>query len=174
MTRNKLIPVLAGAALASLTALGVAAAGSDAATDGLAKAHHSQTTVDVRSTGLGKILVNSKGHTLYTFKKDKGTKSACTGACAKAWPPLRASGKPRAGSGTSASRVGTTKRPDGKPQVTYNGHPLYTFVKDTKAGQTNGQGLTAFGGSWFAVSPAGNQVSGKPSNPGGGGGTGGY
>jgi predicted lipoprotein with Yx(FWY)xxD motif len=173
MTRNKLIPVLAGAALVSLTALGVTAAGSGAATDGLAKAPHSQTTVDARSTGLGKILVNSKGHTLYMFKKDKGTKSACSGACAKAWPPLRASGKPRAGSGTSASRVGTTKRSDGKPQVTYNGHPLYTFVKDTKAGQTNGQGLTAFGGSWFAVSPAGNQVSSKPSNPGGGG-TGGY
>jgi predicted lipoprotein with Yx(FWY)xxD motif len=85
MTRSKLIPVLAVAALVSLTALGVAAAGSGAATD-LAKAHHSQTTVDVRSTGLGKILVNSKGHTLYMFKKDKGTKSACTGACAKAWP----------------------------------------------------------------------------------------
>ena len=179
MIRNKFIAAITGVALLSLTALGVAAAGSGAATDGLAKAHQSRTTVDVRNTGLGKILVNSQGHTLYMFKKDKGTKSACTGACAKFWPPLRTSSKPRAGSRVSASKLGTTTRSDGKPQVTYNRHPLYTFAKDTKAGQTNGEGLTAFGGSWFAVSLTGNQVSPKHSTPGTstpspGGGTPGY
>ena len=82
-------------------------------------------TVDVANSGLGKILVDSQGRTLYLFKKDSGTKSACTGACASAWPPLRANGKPTVGGGANASMVGTTTRSDGKPQVTYNGHPLY-------------------------------------------------
>jgi predicted lipoprotein with Yx(FWY)xxD motif len=114
----------------------------------------------VRGTSLGRILVNSQGRTLYLFKKDARGKSRCAGACAKFWPPLRASGKPTAGRGLSASKLGTIKRSDGKPQVTYNGHPLYTFQQDTRAGQTNGQGLTAFGASWFTLSPAGNQISG--------------
>lgn len=131
-------------------------------------------TVGVANEGLGKILVNSQGRTLYLFQKDTGSTSTCTGACAVNWPPLLANGKPAIGSGANASMIGTTTRPDGKRQITYNGHPLYTFLKDTKAGDTNGEGLSAFGGSWFAVSPAGNQVSGgQSSNPGGGGG-GGY
>jgi predicted lipoprotein with Yx(FWY)xxD motif len=117
--------------------------------------------VEVHSTSLGRILVNSRGHTLYLFKKDSRGKSACTGACAQFWPPLRASGAPTAGSGVSASKLGTIRRSDGKPQVTYKGHPLYTFVMDTKAGQTHGQGLTAFGGSWFTLSRAGNQIARK-------------
>ena len=99
--------------------------------------------------------MGANGRTLYLFTKDSGTKSACSGACAAAWPPLRANGKPAAGSGASAALVGTT----GGAQVTYNGHPLYYFVKDKKARDTNGEGLTAFGGTWFAVSAAGNRVS---------------
>jgi predicted lipoprotein with Yx(FWY)xxD motif len=117
---------------------------------------------------LGKILVDSRGRTLYLFKKDSRTKSACSGACASAWPPLRTSGKPTAGSGAKASLLGTIKRSDGKPQVTYHGHPLYTFVMDKKSGETNGEGLNAFGALWFVVSPAGKQVSGKPSSSGSG------
>jgi predicted lipoprotein with Yx(FWY)xxD motif len=131
----------------------------------------------VGKTGLGTILVDSQGRTLYLFKKDSGTTSACTGACAGAWPPLRANGKPTVGSGVSASKIGTTARSDGKPQVTYNGHPLYLFVKDTKPGDTNGQGVTAFGAGWFALTAAGNQASGQTSSSGGGGsssGGGGY
>lgn len=107
---------------------------------------------------------------LYLFQKDSGTKSACSGACASAWPPLRANGKPTVGTGANASMVGTTKRSDGKPQVTYNSHPVYLYQGDQKAGDTNGQGLTAFGGSWFALSQTGNQVSGQPSSSGGGNG----
>jgi predicted lipoprotein with Yx(FWY)xxD motif len=133
----------------------------------------SSPVVSTATTSLGRILVDSRGHTLYLFQKDTNGKSACAGQCASFWPPLIATGKPLAAAGAKASLLGTTKRADGRMQVTYNHHPLYTFVKDTKAGQTNGQGLTAFGGSWFVVSPAGNQVSSKPSNPGGGG-TGGY
>jgi predicted lipoprotein with Yx(FWY)xxD motif len=114
------------------------------------------------------ILVDSQGRTLYMFQKDSGMKSACFGACASDWPPLRASGKPTVSSGVNASMVGTTTRSDGKPQVTYNGHPLYLYTGDQKPGDTNGEGLTAFGGGWFALSPAGNQVSGQASSSGGG------
>ena len=123
-------------------------------------------TVGVANSGLGKILVDSQGRTLYLFQKDSGTKSACTGACASGWPPLRASGKPTVGSGANASMVGTTTRSDGKPQVTYNGHPLYLFQGDQKPGDTNGQGINAFGAAWFALSPAGNKVSGTGSRRG--------
>jgi predicted lipoprotein with Yx(FWY)xxD motif len=119
-------------------------------------------------SNLGKILVNSQGRTLYLFQKDSGTTSSCTGACAAAWPPLRANGQPTVGSGANASMVGTTTRSDGNPQVTYNGHPLYLYAGDKNPGDTNGQGLTAFGGGWFAVSPAGDQISGTGSNSGGG------
>jgi predicted lipoprotein with Yx(FWY)xxD motif len=166
MTRNRFTTILASAALVALSALGVAAAGSASTSTTTSKATSARSaTVKVANSHLGKILVNSQGHTLYLFKKDKGTKSSCNGACAKAWPPLRTRGKPVIGSGASASKAGTTKRSDGTRQVTYNGHPLYTFVKDTKAGQTNGEGLTAFGGSWFAVSPAGNQASAHSAKP---------
>jgi predicted lipoprotein with Yx(FWY)xxD motif len=121
-------------------------------------------------SSLGKILVDSQGRTLYLFQKDNGTKSACYGACATAWPPLRASGKPTIGGGANASLVATTARSDGQPQVTYGGHPLYLYQGDQTPGDTNGQGVTAFGGGWFTLSPAGNQVAGKPSSSGGGNG----
>ncbi|MEN3313484.1 MAG: hypothetical protein V7645_2813 [Actinomycetota bacterium] len=139
------------------------------------------TVVSTASTSLGRIVVNSGGRTLYVFSKDKNDKSACAGMCAKFWPPLIAAGKPRASAGARASLLGTTKRADGRMQVTYNRHPLYTFVKDTKKGQTHGEGLTAFGGQWNAVSPAGSRVerqakakpkpvqSGIPQNNGGDG-----
>jgi len=117
--------------------------------------------VSMAKTSLGRILVDAHGHTLYLFEKDKNGKSACSGACATAWPPLIATAKPRAASGARASRLGTTKRSDGRVQVTYNRHPLYTFVKDTKKGQTNGEGLNAFGAEWYAMSAAGGKVE-KP------------
>ena len=168
----------------SLTSIGLAAAviaalvvsGCGGSSSGSASASQPKTatgnaaTVGVASTDLGKVLVDSRGRTLYLFAADKGTTSACSGACATAWPPLRASGKPLAGTGTQASLLGTTKRSDGKPQVTYNGHPLYGYVGDQKAGDTNGQGLTAFGGGWFALTASGRQVTATA--PGSGGGNG--
>ena len=114
--------------------------------------------VSTATTSLGRILVDADSHTLYMFGKDKSGKSTCTGACATAWPPLIATAKPRAGAGAKASRLGTTKRADGRLQVTYNHHPVYTFVKDTKKGQTNGEGLTAFGGTWDAMTAGGTKV----------------
>jgi predicted lipoprotein with Yx(FWY)xxD motif len=112
-------------------------------------------TVGVERTNLGRILVDGRGHTLYLFEKDKGGKSSCNGACATDWPPLIASGKPRATSGVKASLLGRTKRKDGRWQATYNGHPLYAFIQDTRKGQTNGEGVDAFGAEWYAVSAAG-------------------
>ena len=129
----------------------------------------SAATVEARQSKLGRILVDGRGHTLYLFAKDKRGKSSCNGACAAAWPPLITSGKPHAAAGAKASLLGTTKRKDGRLQVTYNHHPLYTFVKDTKKGQTNGQGVDAFGAEWYVVSPAGAKIE-KPSSPSPGGG----
>jgi predicted lipoprotein with Yx(FWY)xxD motif len=121
-------------------------------------AQASGAVVSTAKTSLGRILVNSSGHTLYLFGKDKNGKSSCSGMCASFWPPLITAGKPRAGTGAKASLLGTTKRADGRLQVTYNHHPLYTFKKDTKKGQTNGELLSAFGATWYAVSPAGARV----------------
>jgi predicted lipoprotein with Yx(FWY)xxD motif len=127
------------------------------------------STVGVGSSNtLGSILVDSQGRTLYLFAQDTGSTSTCSGACAAAWPPLTTSGTPTVGGGANASLVGTTTRSDNSQQVTYNGHPLYLFNRDTNPGDTNGQGVIAFGASWFAVSPSGNQVNGQPSGSGGG------
>ena len=89
------------------------------------------------------------------FRADHGTTSSCYGKCATFWPPLITAGKATAGPGVKASLLGTTKRKDGKLQVTYKGHPLYTFLKDKKAGQTTGEGLKAFGADWYALTPTG-------------------
>jgi predicted lipoprotein with Yx(FWY)xxD motif len=126
----------------------------------------SSTVVSTAKTSLGRILVNSRGHTLYLFGKDRNGKSACSGQCATFWPPLIANGKPRVAGGAKASLIGTIKRADGRRQVTYNHHPLYTFVKDTKKGQTQGEGLSAFGAKWYAVSPAGARVVRQPAGNG--------
>jgi predicted lipoprotein with Yx(FWY)xxD motif len=104
---------------------------------------------------LGRILVNSKGFTLYDFRKDQGTKSACFGACAKIWPPLTTEGAPKPSNGAAASKLGTTERTDGTTQVTYAGHPLYTYSADIEPGDANGNGLSTYGGQWFALTPQG-------------------
>lgn len=116
-------------------------------------------TVQVRRTHLGKVLVDSRGRTLYLFKKDTRGKSKCSGSCAVNWPPLLTTGRPSSGRGVQGSKLGTTRRSDGKIEVVYNHHPLYRFVGDTKPGNTNGQGLAAFGARWFVVSPAGRATS---------------
>jgi predicted lipoprotein with Yx(FWY)xxD motif len=161
MTRRRPIAFLATLTALPLTVVALAGCGgggSKAAPAPPTTASGGPATVGVANVGLGKILVNSRGRTLYLFQKDSGTTSACNGACAVNWPPLRVSGRPTLGSGADSSLVGTTTRSDGKPQVTYNGHPLYLFSGDAKAGDTNGEGVSAFGGLWYAVSPAGNQV----------------
>jgi predicted lipoprotein with Yx(FWY)xxD motif len=133
------------------------------------------TKVAVAGSKLGRILVDGRGRTLYLFAKDRNGKSACSASCAAYWPPLVAAGKPRAGAGVNASLLGTTRRADGRLQITSRHHPLYTYVADASKGQTTGQGLDASGGKWWVVSPAGNKIvksdSGKamPADPGYGG-----
>jgi predicted lipoprotein with Yx(FWY)xxD motif len=144
MNRTRSITFLASTAALPLIALTAAACssggGGASASPTAPKTTIAQPpTVEVANSGLGQILVNSQGHTLYLFQGDSGTTSACSGACAAAWPPLRATGQPTAANGANASLLGTTQRSDGGPQVTYNGHPLYTFVQDHNAGDTNGR-----------------------------------
>jgi predicted lipoprotein with Yx(FWY)xxD motif len=146
-----------GALIASAVVL-VTLASTVAPTAASHAANAKSPVVSTAATSLGRVLVDARGHTLYLFEKDKNGKSACSGACASAWPPLIATAKPRVGTGAKASRLGTTRRADGRLQVSYNHHPLYTFVKDTKKGQTNGEGLNAFGAEWYALSAAGAKV----------------
>ena len=177
MTRKRLTTLLAGPAAVALIALivaGCGAGGSGAtATTAPTSAGGDHATVGTADNGsLGTILVDSKGRTLYLFQQDEGTKSECSGPCAASWPPVRSSGNTTVSNGASASLIGTSARSDGKPQVTYNGHPLYLYAGDQQAGDTNGQGLTDFGGGWYALSAAGSQVSGQSSGSGTGGGYG--
>lgn len=109
---------------------------------------------------LGMVLVDSNGMTLYDFHKDKGTTSSCYGPCAEGWPPMLTEGEPTVGNGAMASKLGTTERKDGTMQVTYDGHPLYTFVADKKPGEANGNDVSAFGGQWYALKGSGEEAGG--------------
>ena len=120
----------------------------------------SGTTTTLRSgtSSLGRIVVDGQGRTLYLFEKDRNRRSACYGACAIYWPPLLTHGRPIARGGLRQSLVGTTRRKNGTLQVTYAGHPLYRYVGDSGRGQTNGAGLTDYGGGWDPLSPAGKKI----------------
>jgi predicted lipoprotein with Yx(FWY)xxD motif len=126
--------------------------GSSGASSGAA------VTLKTANSTLGTILVDQDGKTLYLFEADAMNKSNCSGGCATVWPPITVNGTATAGSGVSAKLIGTTMRPDGSSEVAYAGHPLYWYEGDTNPGDTNGEGLTDFGGSWDTVSPAGNAV----------------
>jgi predicted lipoprotein with Yx(FWY)xxD motif len=108
------------------------------------------------ATGLGQVLVDSEGHTLYGFSDDSAKAATCAGACAKAWPPLLVEhGEPHPSNGATASRLGTVTRADGSRQVTYAGHPLYRFSGDKNPGEAGGQGASGFGGTWTALKGSG-------------------
>jgi predicted lipoprotein with Yx(FWY)xxD motif len=114
----------------------------------------------LRHTSLGTILTNGQGFTLYAFEADKGTTSACTGACAAAWPPVTTtSPNVTASGGAAKSLVGETTRPGGARQLTYAGHPLYLFTGDSNPGATNGQGSQAFGARWDVLTVNGTEVT---------------
>ena len=164
MARTRSITFLAGATALVVAALAVAGCGGSGGSNANSpappkNANGQSATVAVANENVGKILVDSQGRTLYLFERDSGTKSACTGACAVEWPPLRATGKPSVGGGANASIVATSARSDGKSQVTYNGHPLYLFSADQKVGDTNGQGVNAFGGLWYVLSSSGDEIT---------------
>ena len=121
----------------------------------------SSSALTLRHTALGTILTTTKGFTVYAFEADRGTMSACTGACAAAWPPVTASGgRLVVTGGASMSLVAQTTRPGGVHQLTYAGHPLYTFAGDTGPGVTSGQGSEAFGARWDVLTAAGQEVIG--------------
>jgi predicted lipoprotein with Yx(FWY)xxD motif len=151
---NKLLFSVAVAALALSLVVGSASAASTSSS--------AASKISVASTGLGRILVDGHGHTLYLFAKDRPRKSTCAGACAAFWPPLIAKRKPFAGPGVKAKLLGATRRADGRLQVTYNHHPLYAFTKDAHRGDTKGEELDAFGAEWYALSAAGTRVEKAP------------
>jgi predicted lipoprotein with Yx(FWY)xxD motif len=118
-----------------------------------------ETIAAAGNSELGTLLVDSKGFTVYNFAKDRGMTSSCYGACAEFWPPVTTEGAPTSGEGAQASKLGTTKRKDGTVQVTYAGKPLYTFAEDEQPGEASGNGITAFGAVWNAVTPSGTVVA---------------
>jgi predicted lipoprotein with Yx(FWY)xxD motif len=127
------------------------------------------TVATTNNPQLGPILTDSQGNTVYVFDKDPKGKSACDGSCATVWPPVTTGGKPTAGSGAVASKLGTTERSDGSTQVTYGGHPLYTYTVDSSPGDAMGNGINEFGAVWHAVqrngsnAPAGSSRNGASS-----------
>jgi predicted lipoprotein with Yx(FWY)xxD motif len=139
-----------GVALTALALLAVA----PAATPGELVA----PTLTTKSSSFGRVLFDGRGHVLYAFTHDKNGRSACYATCAKAWPVYYAKGTLRAGAGIRRSLIGTTKRRDGRRQVTYAGRPLYYYVNDRKPGQILCQNVAEFGGTWLIVRPSGKLV----------------
>ncbi len=156
--------VLAAALGIALAAAGVAAAAAvtHQGSDSLAAGSASAGRVTLHQTKVGKVLATRSGRTLYLFMKDKNGRSSCYGQCAGYWPPLMQKGKLSAGTGVKANLLGTTKRKNGKRQVTYKGHPLYLFSLDHGAGQISGQGQNFFGGKWFVLNAVGQAVKKAP------------
>ena len=115
--------------------------------------------VETRRGKLGVHLTNAHGRTLYMFAADTRHRSHCRGTCARFWPPFTTVGAPTAGRAAKAAKLATIRRRDGSRQVTYAGHPLYLYLGDSKAGQTNGQGSLAFGARWWILAPSGKPIT---------------
>lgn len=140
------------ATIAVLTAAAVPLASASAA--------GAPAKVSLRKTSLGMILVNRRGHTLYAFTKDSRNKDRCItmSGCPGTWPAMTSAGKPTAGRGVNSSKLSTIKLSNGSHQVTYAGHPLYTYIADSSAGETDYVGARQFGGTWLAVSATGGTI----------------
>ena len=166
-------------AAAAVAVLGLVAAGcgggssaSSAPKSGVAGEEHSASSAAVttrRISGLGVVLVNAKGRTLYVFMKDQRSRVTCTGACASFWPPLKwkGAGKPKAGGSAKTSLLSTVANPGGGRVVTYSKWPLYTYAGDSAAGQAKGEALNLNGGKWYVISAAGTLIKHKSSSGGG-------
>jgi predicted lipoprotein with Yx(FWY)xxD motif len=162
---------LAALALASALVLAACGSSSSSSTSTTSSTAGTSTTaakpagsprpasvVATSTSSLGTFLVDAKGRALYLWDADHGAKSACSGDCATAWPPLTTTVTPKASGKAKSSLLGTTTRADGSREVTYAGHPLYSYAGDSGAGQTNGQGSDSFGSPWWVVSPAGKAI----------------
>jgi predicted lipoprotein with Yx(FWY)xxD motif len=132
--------------------------GGEGATMNASESDSAGTIGTAEIAGLGTVLVDSEGMTVYDFTVDEGTMSNCYGGCEAAWPPVTTTGKPTAGEGAMSSALGTTKRKDGTLQVTYDGHPLYTFAGDKGPGEANGSESE---GTWFVLDEKGSEVKGQ-------------
>jgi predicted lipoprotein with Yx(FWY)xxD motif len=132
------------------------------------------TLVALKATALGSVLVDGRGRTLYLFERDRNGVSACNTACMKYWPVLASRGTPHAGRGVHQSLLRVTAARNGRSQVIYAGHPLYTFVGDKQPGQTSGEGLTNFGGGWYVLAASGRKIERAESSGSGYGSGGGY
>jgi predicted lipoprotein with Yx(FWY)xxD motif len=155
---------LAGCGKSNDTSSTTSAANSSSATtttSGAASSASTMATVKLSDSKFGQILTDTQGNTLYVFEKDTGTTSNCNTGCEELWPPMKVTGTPVAGSGITQSDLGTTTRADGSTQLTFHGHPVYHYAPDTKAGDTNGQGI---GGIWFVVDSSGNPVKSAASS----------
>ena len=142
---------------------GTAAAGSSspagASSSSAAAGGSGSTVITTVSSSAGTFLANSSGHAVYLWTKDSSGMSACSGACAGAWPPVTTTGTVTASGGAKSSDLGTITRSDGTKQVTYDGHPLYLFSGDSGSGMASGQGNDGFGAKWWLVSPSGSDVT---------------
>ena len=155
-----LAAVLAAAACSSAaTASPSAPASSAPAAGSSASASTTGTVITTHAGAAGTSLTDGSGRTVYLWAKDGMNMSNCSGACAQAWPPVPATGTLTAAGGAMASDLATITRSDGTKQVTYDGHPLYYFVGDSAAGQTNGQGSDNFGAKWWLVAPSGVKIT---------------
>jgi predicted lipoprotein with Yx(FWY)xxD motif len=159
------IALLAGCGSSSSSTTGSTSAATAASTPTQSTAAAATTaaapgvTVQAKKGKLGPILAaGPKRLTVYLFEADKGPASACSGACAKAWPPVTTGGAPVAAAGAVSADLGTIARADGTKQVTYKGHPLYFFAKDGDAGDAYGEGANAFGAGWYVLRPNGSKV----------------
>jgi predicted lipoprotein with Yx(FWY)xxD motif len=117
------------------------------------------TVITTVSSSAGTFLADGSGHAVYLWTKDSTGMSACSGACAGAWPPVTTTGTVTASGGAKSSDLGTITRSDGTKQVTYDGHPLYFFSGDSGPGMASGQGNDGFGAKWWLVSPSGSDVT---------------
>ena len=142
---------------------GTAAAGSSspagASSSSATAGGSGSTVITTVSSSAGTFLATSSGHAVYLWSKDGNGMSACSGACAGAWPPVTTTGQVTASGGAKSSDLGTITRPDGTKQVTYEGHPLYFFSGDSGPGMASGQGNDGFGAKWWLVSPSGSDVT---------------
>jgi predicted lipoprotein with Yx(FWY)xxD motif len=157
----------------SPSAAGSSAAAAGSASAGAASSTSSVTVSAKNVPGIGTVLVNGSGRTLYMLTSEKGGKITCTtsNGCIKFWPEINlpsGTTAAKAGAGVQQSLLGTVKGAAGT-EVTYNGWPLYTFVGDSAAGVAKGQGQTSFGGTWYVLNSSGNPVTAKVTSGGSGG-----
>jgi len=139
-----------------------AAPGYGGGTAGASTGSTAASVVSTKTSSLGTFLVDGQGRTLYLWDADHGPRSTCTAACAQAWPPLTTTGAPKASGAVKSSLLGTATRADGSREVTYAGHPLYTYAGDTRPGQVTGEGSNSFGAPWWTVTTAGRALQGQP------------